>query len=437
MSRPFLEVADIFRRHAPDYPYPLSPQQARVLQAISVCRTAQLGGHVERCDTCGHQRIAYNSCRDRHCPKCQSLEKARWVAKQTADLLPVPYFHVVFTVPAQLVGLALQNPKILYDILFRTTGKTLLTIAADKKHLGAEIGLLAVLHTWGQNLQAHPHLHCIVPGGGLSTDGQRWVASSDKFFLPVRVLSRLYRGLFVSSLKAAYSSGSLEFHGRLKYLARPRRFQQLLRKLSKLEWVVYAKKPFAGPEKVVDYVGRYTHRVAISNNRLKKLDDGKVQFRWKDYRRSRDGDGNVWSLLTLDAHEFIRRFLLHVLPRRFVRIRRYGILCNRNRGTKLGRCRELLQTEHREPTELDWRTLYTLLTGRAIEDCPKCRGGQMKLVDSIPSLKERLRELRLGRYLPRMALSRAMATCFLRKVNRLEPLQGCTLARTAARLDSS
>ena len=312
MQRPHLEVADILVRHAPAYPYSLSGEQARVLRALQVCRTAHLGGHLERCSGCGHESPAYNSCRDRHCPKCQSLAKARWVARQTADLLPVPYFHLVFTMPSQLVGLSQQNQRVLYDILFGAAAEALTTIAADPKHLGAEIGFLAVLHTWGQSLQAHPHIHCVVPGGGLSLDGQRWVGASEKFFLPVRVLSRLYRGLFVSRLRAAYSEGTLEFHGQLAELGKPKMFDRLLRKMSDIEWVVYAKRPFGGPEQVVNYLGRYTHRVAISNRRLLKLEDGNVSFLWKDYRRSKDGSGTNTSIMTLEANEFIRRFLLHV-----------------------------------------------------------------------------------------------------------------------------
>ena len=312
MQRPHLEVADILVRHAPAYPYSLSGEQARVLRALQVCRTAHLGGHLERCSGCGHESPAYNSCRDRHCPKCQSLAKARWVARQTADLLPVPYFHLVFTMPSQLVGLSQQNQRVLYDILFGAAAEALTTIAADPKHLGAEIGFLAVLHTWGQSLQAHPHIHCVVPGGGLSLDGQRWVGASEKFFLPVRVLSRLYRGLFVSRLRAAYSEGTLEFHGQLAELGKPKMFDRLLRKMSDIEWVVYAKRPFGGPEQVVNYLGRYTHRVAISNRRLLKLEDGNVSFLWKDYRRSKDGSGTNTSIMTLEANEFIRRFLLFI-----------------------------------------------------------------------------------------------------------------------------
>ena len=413
-------MADILRRHAPDYPYSLSREQARVLAALQVCRTAHLGGHLEQCDGCGHERNAYNSCRDRHCPKCQSLAKARWVAKETADLLPVPYFHLVFTMPGQLVDLSQQNQRVLYDILFGATAEALTTIAADPKHLGAEIGFLAVLHTWGQSLQAHPHIHCIVPGGGISPDGQNWVGSSDNFFLSVKVLSRLYRGLFVSRLRAAYEQGSLEFHGPLNELAKPKMFNRLLRKLSDIEWVVYAKRPFGGPEQVVSYLGRYTHRVAISNHRLVSNENGKVSFRWKDYRKSKNGEGNPCSTMELDAHEFIRRFLLHVLPRGFVRIRRYGILANRRRGAKLAKCRELLGVAEPAPeAALDWEALYTKLTGNSIKNCRHCQDGQMDKVEVIPSFQERLQQLSLGFYLPGLRLSVALARGFIRRLHQI------------------
>ena len=421
MSRPPLEVADILRRHAPDYPYSLSGEQARVLAALQVCRTAHLGGHLERCDGCGHERNAYNSCRDRHCPKCQSLAKERWVAQETADLLPVPYFHLVFTMPGQLVDLTQQNQRVLYDILFAAGAEAMTTIAADPKHLGAQIGFLAVLHTWGQNLQAHPHIHCIVPGGGLSPDGQSWVGSRENFFLSVKVLSRLFRGLFVSRLRVAYENRELEFHGQLAELATPKRFDRLLRKLSDIEWVVYAKRPFGGPEQVVSYLGRYTHRVAISNHRLLSNEDGKVSFRWKDYRRAKEGGETGIRTMELDAHEFIRRFLLHVLPRGFVRIRRFGLLANRNRGAKLARCRDLLGVAGTGPeVELDWQALYEKLTGRPITSCRECQHGQMVKVEGIPSFRELLEKLGVGLYLPSLRLSRILAARFIDKVHLLE-----------------
>jgi hypothetical protein len=287
----------------------------------------------------------------RHCNKCQSLARAKWLAKHNTQLLPVSYFHVVFTVPDPIAALALQNKKVVYGILFRAAAAALRRIAADPKHLGAKIGFLAVLHTWGQNLQHHPHLHCVVPGGGLSPDGRRWVACRNRFFLPVRVLSRLFRGLFLHGLKEAYTAGKLRLHGSLQPLADPESFKTRLKDCRKIEWVVYSKPPFGGPEQVMDYLGRYTHRVAISNDRLVRLEDGKVTFRWKDYRQ-----GNKQKLMTLKAEEFIRRFLLHVLPRGFVRIRHFGFLANCHRETKLALCRELLgapQVDAQEVSALD------------------------------------------------------------------------------------
>ncbi len=341
MCRPSLEVADIFRQHGEAYRVThgatLLPEQRRVMRAIEECRTAALGGHVDACDSCGQQVISYNSCRNRHCPKCQSLACAQWVAKRKADLLPVDYFHVVFTIPAQLAPLALQNKRVVYDILFAAASSTLLKVAADAKHLGAEIGFVAVLHTWGQNLLHHPHLHCVVPGGGLSPDGKRWVSCRAGFFLPVRVLSRLFRRVFLESLQQAFERGALAFHASLAHLADQRAFANLVACARGKEWVVYAKPPFGGAAQVLDYLGRYTHRVAISNDRLVKMEDGQVTFRWKDYRRDYRP-----RTMTLEAAEFMRRYLLHVLPTGFQRIRQYGLLANRKRGVKLAVCRRLL-----------------------------------------------------------------------------------------------
>tara|TARA_Y100000114_G_C11759968_1_gene328998 strand:+ start:1843 stop:2946 length:1104 start_codon:yes stop_codon:yes gene_type:complete len=344
------------------------------------------------------------------------------VAKETADLLPVPYFHLVFTMPGQLVGLSQQNQRVLYDILFAAGAEALTTIAADPRHLGVEIGFLAVLHTWGQNLQAHPHIHCIVPGGGLSSDGKNWVGSRENFFLSVKVLSRLYRGLFVSRLRTAYENDELEFHGRLAELAKPKRFDRLLRELSDIEWVVYAKRPFGGPKQVVSYLGRYTHRVAISNHRLVSDEGGKVRFRWKDYRRAKSDNESGTSIMELDAHEFIRRFLLHVLPRGFVRIRRYGLLANRKRGGKLAKCRELLGTSPGPPIVLGWETLFENLTGRSATSCRHCQHGQLTKVREIPSFKDLLERLgpRVGLYLPSLRLSRILGAHYLEKVRLLE-----------------
>ena len=383
--RPQLEVADIFRQHGYDFrlTHPLSPEQRRVMRAIERCRTAALGGHLEQCDTCGHQRISYNSCRNRHCPKCQSLAKARWLEARLADLLPVEYFHVVFTLPEQLASVALQNQRVVYNLLFATVAETLRTVAADPRHLGAEIGFLAVLHTWGQTLRHHPHLHCVVPGGGLSVDGERWLSCRRGFFLPVNVLARLFRRLFLQALKRAYEKGKLNFHGTSSYLAKPLAFDRLCASLQAREWWVYAKPPFGGPEQVLAYLGRYTHRVAISNHRLLSFKDGKVTFSWKDYRH-----GHRQSLMTLSTDEFIRRFLLHVLPRGFQRIRQFGLLANRRRAEQLARCRQLLgtATQSIEPLPTDYKSLYQTVTGESLEHCPACRTGNMRFAAPLGSL---------------------------------------------------
>lgn len=385
--RPPLEVADIFRQHGSSFrlTHPLSPEQRRVMRAIEQCRTAALGGHLDECDTCGHQRISYNSCGNRHCPKCQSLAKARWLEARMADLLPVEYFHVVFTLPEQLAALALQNKRVVYNLLFSTAAETLRTIAADSKHLGAEIGFLAVLHTWGQTLRHHPHLHCVVPGGGLSLDGSHWRSCRQGFFLSVNVLARLFRRLFLKALARAHEHDKLTFHGASAYLAQPLAFKRLLASLRAREWWVYAKPPFAGPEQVLAYLGRYTHRVAISNQRLLALKDGQVTFSWKDYAR-----GNQQRTMTLPADEFIRRFLLHVLPRGFQRLRQFGLLANRHRRDKLALCRTLLgtaeQTITNQPLPADYKSLYQTLTGESLDQCPACRAGTMKFTAHLAPL---------------------------------------------------
>ena len=344
------------------------------MSAIERCRTAALGGHVEQCDACGHQRVAFNSCRNRHCPKCQSLVRAQWLADRQAELIPVEYFHVVFTLPEEIAAIAYQNKAVVYDLLFHATAETLRTIAADPKHLGADIGFIAILHTWGQNLLHHPHLHCVVPGGGISADGERWIACRPGFFLPVRVLSRLFRRLFLTQLQAAFDAGLLHFFNALEPLQAAKAFARYLAPVRKAEWVVYAKPPFGGPQHVLDYLGRYTHRVAISNNRLISFDGDKVQFRWKDYRHD-----SRQKVMCVDASEFIRRFLLHVLPSGLQRIRHYGLLANRHRAEKLVRCRELLAVPApvvdlpHEP--LDYRDHYEPLTGRSLRDCPQCGRG--------------------------------------------------------------
>jgi Putative transposase/Transposase zinc-binding domain len=341
MTRTPLEVADVFRKHGHDfldrYGDTLSHERRRSLHDITACRTAELGGHVEECDRCGHRQVAYNSCRNRHCPKCQATAAADWMEAREAELLPVEYFHVVFTLPAAINPIALQNPRAVYGLLFQAAAETLRQVAADPKHLGAEIGFLAVLHTWGQNLQHHPHVHCVVPGGGLSPDGSCWVPCRPGFFLPVRVLSRVFRGKFLALLKAAFDRGRLAFHGKSAGLADPGAFRRRLADSAKTEWVVYSKPPFGGPQQVLKYLARYTHRAAISNHRLAALEDGEVTFRWKDYAH-----GSQQKTMKLKVVEFIRRFLLHVLPAGFVRIRHYGFLANRVCHEKLELCRSLL-----------------------------------------------------------------------------------------------
>jgi len=381
-----LEVADIFRQAGPAYREQhadaLSRGQRCVMSAIERCRTAALGGHVEQCDSCAHQRIAFNSCRNRHCPKCQSLARAQWLEDRQADLITVDYFHVVFTLPEAIAAIAYQNKAVVYEILFQATAQTLRTIAADPKHLGAQIGFIAILHTWGQNLLHHPHLHCVVPGGGLSADGERWISCRPGFFLPVRVLSRLFRRLFLAQLQGAFEAGCLRFFNALEPLQAPGAFARYLAPARQAEWVVYAKPPLGGPQQVLEYLGRYTHRVAISNNRLLDFSDGKVSFRWKDYRHE-----SRQKVMRLDAQEFMRRFLLHVLPGGFQRIRHYGLLANRHRALKLARCRQLLAQPapaaklHDAP--LDYRDHYERLTGKSLRACPKCAHGHMVCIETF------------------------------------------------------
>ena len=376
---PVLEVADIFRRYGEAFRQAraehLGRVERRVMGAITACRTAVLGGHVEQCDNCGATRIAYNSCRNRHCPKCQGSARAQWLAERQAELLPVPYFHVVFTMPAAAGEIAFQNKAIVYAILFRCAAETLATIAADPKHLGAQLGVTAVLHTWGQTLQHHPHIHGVVPGGGPSLDGTHWVACRPGFFLPVRVLSRLFRRLFLQELQAAFAAGQLGFFGDLVHLADPAAFAERLAQLRRTDWVVYAKPPFGGPEQVLAYLGRYTHRVAIANSRLISLADGKVSFSWKDYRQNRKA-----KVMTLNAEEFIRRFLLHTLPDGFHRIRHYGFLANGGRNDKIALCRQLLAVRN-APTYQEAGDDPFSKCG--IPVCPHC-GGTMRRVDVVP-----------------------------------------------------
>jgi hypothetical protein len=370
-----LEVADVFRRHGEAYRRAhdghLGRVERRVMSAIELCRTAALGGHTEACAECGLVRCAYNSCRNRHCPKCQGQARAEWLAARQAELLPVPYFHVVFTLPAAVAEIAFHNKATVYAILFRTAAETLRTIAADPKHLGAEIGLVAVLHTWGQNLHHHPHVHCLVPGGGPALDHTRWIACRRGFFLPVRVLSRLFRRLFLEELGAAFAAGELGFFGELAALARPAAFARRLRDLRGVEWVVYAKPPFGGPAQVLAYLGRYTHRVAIANARLVSLTDTAATFRWKDYRHH-----GKTKLMTLATDEFIRRFLLHTLPDGFHRIRHFGFLANRQRAAKLALCRRLLDAPSQEPPA---EQVQDTVPSRRPDRCPICGGAMVML----------------------------------------------------------
>ena len=387
MDRPRFEVADLFRCYGADYRQKhgasMSVAQRRVMTAIELCRTAVLGGHLEQCDHCGHQRNAYNSCANRHCPKCQSLARAKWLEDRHSELLHTQYFHVVFTVPEEISAIAYHNKRQVYGILFRAAAETLRTIAADPKHLGAQIGFFAVLHTWGSNLLHHPHLHCVVSGGGLSADGSQWICCRNGFFLSVRVLSRLFRRLFLEQLCNAFDAGNLEFFSSLESLRNPSAFRNYLAPLREVEWVIYAKRPFAGPEQVLDYVGRYTHRVAISNNRLLDIAQGKVSFCYKDYRHEAQQ-----KTMTLQAEEFIRRFLLHVLPEGFQRIRYYGFLANPYRQQKLARCRDLLGTSQPEPAaskvNKNYRDRYEELTGSTLWQCPVCHQGRMLMIEILP-----------------------------------------------------
>jgi hypothetical protein len=387
VDRPPLEVAEIFRRYGDAYRAaagpPLTTAQQRVMTAIETCRTAALGGHVEQCDACGHERIAYNSCRNRHCPKCQSLARAAWVEHRTAELLDCEYFHVVFTVPEPVAAIALQNKAVVYHILFRATADTLQTIAADPRHLGATIGFFAVLHTWGQTLVHHPHLHCVVPGGGLSPDGTRWIACRPGFFLPVRVLSRFFRRVFLDGLDTAFQTGRLHLAGALERLRDPLAWRRSLASLQSQEWVVYAKRPFAGPQQVIDYVGRYTHRVAISNDRLRAIADGEVQFTYTDYRAAPEPARKT---MTLAAAEFIRRFLLHVLPLGFHRIRYYGFLGPRHRRTSLAQCRLRLTTPPAEPSTapIATRDRPAAVADARAPRCPMCDDGRMRRLTPVP-----------------------------------------------------
>jgi hypothetical protein len=379
------EVADVIRTHQHDFlarwSHVLSREQKQALRALRDCRTAALGGHRYQCDRCEYRVLLYNSCRNRHCPKCRAAARAKWLTKRQAELLPVPYFHVVFTLPQQIGHLALQNPRRIYNILFQAASETLLTIAADPRHLGASIGFLAVPHTWGQNLHLHPHLHCVVPGGGISPDGSRWISCRKSFFLPVRVLSRLFRKKSLRALGTAFRNGAFHFSGELRHLAKPSAFRALCQQAAHIDWVVYAKPPFGGPRRVLKYLARYTHRVAISNHRLRALDNGRVSFDWKDYAHR-----HRTSTMSLDAAEFLRRFLLHVLPSGLVRIRQFGFLANRVRKQKLEHCRALLAVP---------RAAASLGSGKRIESphpCPICKLGQLILVEVLSAADIRFQD---------------------------------------------
>jgi hypothetical protein len=377
VPRPAYELAGIFRQYGEAYrkSHSLPLGQLRVMRAVETCRTAVLGGHVEKCGQCDYTRIAYNSCRNRHCPKCQGQERARWHTARQEELLPVEYFHVVFTLPEEIARIAFYNKETVYGMLFRTAAETLITIARDPKHLGAEIGFFSILHTWGQNLLHHPHVHCVVPGGGLSPDYERWISCKPGFFLPVRVLSRLFRRLFLEALSEAFRSGGLRFFGELESLSDPAAFAAYLRPVAQKQWVVYAKPPFGGPQQALSYLSRYTHRIALSNERLLAVRQGTVTFQWKDYRHKHKQKSR-W--MTLEAAEFIRRFLIHTVPPGFQRIRHYGYLANRHRALKLALCRKLLIPASAAllPGAQQCRNILKTLTARTVP-CPKCQTGAM------------------------------------------------------------
>jgi Putative transposase/Transposase zinc-binding domain len=381
VSRSKLEVADILRDHGAAWRSVnaghVSLGQLKVMSAIERCRTAALGGHVERCERCSHTVIAYNSCRNRHCPKCQGAAAREWLAEREAELLPVPYYHVVFSLPAQIADIAYQNKAVIYDLLFKASSETMLTIAADPKHLGARIGFLSVLHSWGSPMTHHPHVHMIVPGGGFSLDGRRWVACRPRFLLAVPVLSELFRGLFLHKLRAAHRVGELQFFGKLARLADPQAFAAYLRPLYNKKWVLYCKRPFGGPKQVLRYLARYTHRVAISNRRLLACDEKGVTFKWKDYRLE---GRERYKVMTLPIYEFIRRFLMHVLPAGFHRIRYYGLLASGKRADNIARARELLTLPILPVDAINAATTNADQSQPPEHRCPCC-GGRMVIIE--------------------------------------------------------
>jgi hypothetical protein len=382
--RPAYEVGAIFRQYGEAYQqrHPLPAHLRRVMRAIATCRTAALGGHLERCDYCGHERPVYNSCRDRHCPKCQALAKARWLADRRAELLPVGYFHNVFTLPHELNDLLAANQRLLYALLFRCVAQTLQAFAADPQYgLGGQLGFTAVLHTWDQKLLYHVHLHCVIAGGALAFDGSRWLSARPRYLFPVRALSAAFRGQYLDGLRQAFARGELVLPGRLAALATPAAFDAWLKPLEQKDWVVYSQPPFAGPEQVLDYLSRYTHRVAISNHRLRGVEDGRVTFAYRDRRA-----GNRLKQLTVPAEEFIRRFVLHVVPAGFCRVRHYGFLGNRVKEERLACCRRLLGAAPAPLAEVPAGTLALLryLTGVDVTRCPQCQEGHMVVVERLP-----------------------------------------------------
>jgi hypothetical protein len=386
MSRPPLEVADLIRTAGTAFlkrnRHWLRWKHVQVLRAIARCRTAALGGHLDECTRCGHRAISYNSCRNRHCPKCQTSARERWIAARQRELLPTRYVHVVFTLPRELAPLTLQNKKIIYDLLFRASAETLLEVARDPRRLGAEIGFFSVLHTWSQKLGLHPHVHCVIPAGGLSLEHTRWVKSRDHFFLPSKVLSRVFRGKFVAALQCAFREGHLRFSGNLTLLAQPKIFAAWLRPLFRKDWVIYSKPPFGGPQHVLQYLGRYTHRVAISNHRLISFADGKVTFRWRDSAHQ-----NQQRLMTLSVDEFLRRFLFHLLPKGFVRIRNFGFLANRRRTVLLPLCFQLLSSR---PASQTGQGSSTADGAKDLWRCPQC-AGPMAVIERLTAAQIQLR----------------------------------------------
>lgn len=374
-----IEVQNIFQEFGAKYrqKHKLPLNQLKAMSSIEACRTSALGGHIDKCDDCGHTRISYNSCRNRHCPKCQSLAREQWIESRKDDLLSVPYFHIVFTLPSELSAIALRNQKVVYKILFKAASETLLELASDPKYLGVQTGITALLHTWGQNLMFHPHLHCIVPSGGLSTDGNRWISSKKKFFIPVRVLSKKFKGKFIAYLQRSYFNKELRFMGEIEELSKADVFLLLMEGLRQKDWVVYCKPPFRSAEYVLHYLGRYTHKVAISNNRIVSCENGFVTYKWRDYR-----DKNKEKLMTVPYEEFIRRFLMHILPDKFVKIRHFGILGNRNKKTKLENCKRLTGTKiamsSKSNKRLSIEELILRISGKDITKCPCCDSGIMK-----------------------------------------------------------